>query len=61
MTSRIDVQPACGRHGTDCFYLSHRLVRVCEIDEIEEIELSHMGKNNGNPDSFHVSNGKSVS
>ena len=26
------------------FYLSHGLVWVCEI------ELSHMGKNNGNPD-----------
>ena len=26
------------------YYLSHRLVRVCEI------KLSHMGKNNGNPD-----------
>ena len=26
------------------FYLSHGLVQVCEI------ELSHMGKNNGNPD-----------
>ena len=25
------------------FYLSHGLVRVCEI------ELSHMGKNNGDP------------
>ena len=26
------------------FYLSHGLVWVCDI------ELSHMGKNNGNPD-----------
>ena len=26
------------------FYLSHGLVRVCELD------ISHMGKNNGNPD-----------
>ena len=30
--------------GLFFFYLSQRLVRVCEI------ELSHMGKNNGNPD-----------
>ena len=32
--------------GPSCplVYLSHGLVRVCEI------ELSHMGKNNGNPD-----------
>ena len=35
----IDVRPAC---GYSFFYLSHGLVRVCEI------ELSHMGKNNGN-------------
>ena len=27
------------------FYLSQGLVRVCEI----EIEISHMGENNGNP------------
>ena len=26
------------------YYLSHGLVQVCEV------ELSHMGKNNGNPD-----------
>ena len=26
------------------FYLSHGLVRICDI------EFSHMGKNNGNPD-----------
>ena len=42
------------RHGSTCdqrvadvqllvFYLSHGLIQVCEI------ELSHMGKNNGNP------------
>ena len=35
MTSQIDMQ---------LFYLSHGLVRVCEI------ALSHMDKNNGNPD-----------
>ena len=29
------------------FYLSHGLVPVCQI-ELSEIELSHMGKNNGN-------------
>ena len=41
MTSQIDVWPACG-----ClfFIFPHMLVRVCEI------ELSHIGKNNGNPD-----------
>ena len=37
MTSRIDA-------AVRFFYLSHRLVLVYEI------ELSHMGKNNGNPD-----------
>ena len=30
------------------FYLSHELVLVCEIELM--IELSYMGKNNGNPD-----------
>ena len=38
----------CGQRAVDVqlfvFYLSYRLVRVCEI------ELPHMGKNNGNPD-----------
>ena len=38
----------CGQHAVDVrlfvFHLSHGLVRVCEV------ELSHMGKNNGNPD-----------
>ena len=38
----------CGQLADDVrlfvFYLSHGLVRVCEI------ELSHMGKNQGNPD-----------
>ena len=33
----------CGQSVTIHFYLSHGLVRVCEI------ELSHMCKNNGNP------------
>ena len=37
MMSQIDVQ-------LFVFYLSRRLVRVCEI------ELSHMGKNSGYPD-----------
>ena len=41
MMSQIDVRPACS-----CWFLSFpRLVRVCKI-----IELSHMGKNNENPD-----------
>ena len=35
--------PACGRRAAVHFYLSLGLVRVCEI------ESSHMGKNNGNP------------
>ena len=39
MTSRIDVRPAYGCS----FLLSLGLVRVCEI------EISYMGKNNGNP------------
>ena len=37
----------CGKRATYVqlfIYLSHGLVRVCEI------ELSHIGKNNGNPD-----------
>ena len=33
----------CGRRAAVCFYLSHGLVQVCEI------ELSHVGKNKGNP------------
>ena len=41
------MQPACGQSATVHFYLSNWLMRVCEI---VEIELSHMGKNNGNPD-----------
>ena len=36
--------PACGRPAAFGFYFSNGLVRVCEI------ELTHMGKNNGNPD-----------
>ena len=35
------MQPAC---GCSFFFLSLGLVRVCEI------EISHMGENNGNPD-----------
>ena len=47
MTSWIDVRLACG-----ClfFYLSLGLVWVCEI------EISHMGKNNGKSKSSHRSN-----
>ena len=41
MTSQIDVGPAC---RCSFFYLSLGLVWACEI------EISHMGKNNGNPD-----------
>ena len=37
------MQPACGRNAALHFYLSHGLVRVCEI------EFSHSSKNNGNP------------
>ena len=44
MTSQVDMQPACSRRATVCVYLSHKLSWVCEI------ELSQMGKNNGNPD-----------
>ena len=32
MMSRIDVRPACGQRAAGRFYLSHRLVRVCEIE-----------------------------
>ena len=46
MTSRIDMRPACGRRAAVrfFFYLFLGLVWVCEI------EISRMGKNNGNPD-----------
>ena len=44
IASRIDVRPACGwEAAVRFFYLSNGLVRVCEI------ELSHIGKSNGNP------------
>ena len=39
------MRPACGRRAAILFYLSLvGLVRVCDV------ELSHMGKNVGNPD-----------
>ena len=39
------MRPACSRRSTvHFFYLSHGLVRVCEV------KLSHMGKINRNPD-----------
>ena len=41
MTSKIDMRSVC---GCSFLYLSNGLVRVCEI------ELSPMGKINGNPD-----------
>ena len=41
ITSLIDMRPVC---RCSVFYLSLGLVRVCKI------EISHMGKNNGNPD-----------
>ena len=45
VTSRIDMRPAYGgRAAVRFFYLSLGLVWVCEL------EISHMGKNNGNPD-----------
>ena len=47
MTSRIDLRPACWRRVAfrgGGFYLSHGLVPVCEI------ELSHIGTNNGYSD-----------
>ena len=47
MTSQIEVRTACGR-GAAVSYLFHGLVWVCEI-ELSHI-LTHMGKNNGNPD-----------
>ena len=44
MTSQIDMRPACDRRAPARFYLSHRLLWVCEK------ELSHMGKVKENPD-----------
>ena len=41
LTSQIDMRQMC---GCLVFYFFHGLVRVCEI------ELSRMGKNDGNPD-----------
>ena len=38
------MRPACGRRAAVRFYLSQRLVRVCEI------EISLVSKNNGNAD-----------
>ena len=38
------MQPVCRRCAAVRFYLLHGLERVCEI------EISHMGKNNDNPD-----------
>ena len=43
MTSRYDVRQACGRRAAVRFNLFQGLVRVGEI------EISQMGKNNGNP------------
>ena len=44
MTSSIDVQPACGRRAAVRFLSFPRAGTGCEI------EISHMGKNNGNLD-----------
>ena len=44
MMSRIDVRQVSDQPRAVLFYLSHGLVGVCEI------EISHMGKNNENPD-----------
>ena len=46
MTSLNDVRAACDRRASvRVFYLSHGMVRVCEIYS----KYSHMGKNNGHP------------